>query len=188
MAQIEVTVTTPLGVQLREQVDELTAPSVEGEFGVLPGHLPLLAGLKTGVVRLVQKGSTTQFAVGPGFVQVTDGRAAILTDRFTKKADVDPVVARKELKEAEEAIERLGSNAAPAVLRDAVAQARWAAVCLELYGDPPPPTLMMELETKLVGYEDFLAELKSAGHSTDGHGAEGHSPEVEEPHGGEAQA
>jgi F-type H+-transporting ATPase subunit epsilon len=159
VAQIEVTVTTPQGVQLREQVDELTAPSVQGEFGVLPGHLPLLAGLKTGVVRLVSRGETQQFAVGPGFVQVTDGRAAILTDRFIKKSDVDPVVCRKELKEAEDEVD--ASSAKPEELRAAIAKARWAAVCLELYGDAPPPTLMMDLETKLVGYEDFLHVLEA---------------------------
>lgn len=186
MAQIEVTVTTPQGVQLREQVDELTAPSVQGEFGVLPGHLPLLAGLKTGVVRLLTRGQSVQFAVGPGFVQITEGRASILTDRFTQKSEIDPVVCRKELKEAEAEVEALshanplGHGDHPDALRDAIAKARWAAVCLELYGDPPPPTLMMDLETKLIGYEDFLTQIQAR--SGDGdlappdeHGGEAHA-------------
>jgi F-type H+-transporting ATPase subunit epsilon len=163
VAQIEVTITTPEGVELRQQVDELTAPSVQGEFGVLPGHLPLLAGLKTGVVRLVSGGEASHVAVGPGFVQVTDdGRARIITERFKRKAEVDAVVCRKELKEAEDRVDALGSTGKQEDLYAAIAKARWAAVCLELYGDPPPATLMMDLETKLVAYEDYLHQLTSA--------------------------
>jgi F-type H+-transporting ATPase subunit epsilon len=43
-------IVTPTGVALRKQVTDVTAPSVAGEFGVLPGHLPLLAALRTGLV------------------------------------------------------------------------------------------------------------------------------------------
>ncbi len=43
-------IVTPTGVALRERVTDVTAPSVAGEFGVLPGHLPLLAALRTGLV------------------------------------------------------------------------------------------------------------------------------------------
>jgi F-type H+-transporting ATPase subunit epsilon len=183
VAQIEVTVTTPQGVELKTQADELTLPSVEGEFGVLPGHLPLLAGLKTGLVRIHNRGEITPFAVGPGFVQVTEGRASILSLRFLRKADVDPIVCRKELKEAETELTALGgeggsyeSTTTREALRAAIAKARWAAVCLELYGDTPPPTLIFEPETQLLGYEDFLGRLRSeaAQASTDG-GGEAHT-------------
>ena len=44
-------IVTPDGLKLTTQVAELTAPSVDGEFGVLPGHRPMLAALKTGIVR-----------------------------------------------------------------------------------------------------------------------------------------
>ena len=45
---IRLEIVTPRGRALLASVDEVTAPSVEGEFGVLPGHLPLLAALRTG--------------------------------------------------------------------------------------------------------------------------------------------
>jgi F-type H+-transporting ATPase subunit epsilon len=40
MAEGKVTleIVTPQGLALREEVDDVTAPSVSGEFGVLPGH------------------------------------------------------------------------------------------------------------------------------------------------------
>ena len=47
-AQFHLEIVTPEGVQLSEDIDELTAPSVDGQFGVLPGHRPMIAALATG--------------------------------------------------------------------------------------------------------------------------------------------
>ena len=46
---IALEIVTPDGPKLKESVDELTAPSVEGEFGVLPMHRPMLAALPASV-------------------------------------------------------------------------------------------------------------------------------------------
>ena len=47
---LQLDVVTPMGSVLSMQVDSVQAPSVEGEFGVLPNHLPLLAALKCGLL------------------------------------------------------------------------------------------------------------------------------------------
>ena len=93
MARIALEIVTPDGIKLSESVDELTAPSVEGEFGVLPGHIPLLAALKTGIVSYRVGGDVTRVAVGPGFVEVVDDKALVLTDLFITKPELDPVRA-----------------------------------------------------------------------------------------------
>lgn len=154
-AKIALEVTTPDGVALHMDVDELTVPSVEGEFGVLPGHLPVLAGLKTGLLKAIAGGETHEFAIGPGFAQIADERASVLTDHFVAKSDVDPIIARKELKEAEEELAAMGASTPETELFPAIARARWAAVRLELYGDPPPATIMMALETRLLSHEEY---------------------------------
>ncbi len=56
MDKIQLEIVTPRGRALTASVDEVTAPSVNGEFGVLPGHLPLLAALRTGIVSYRQGG------------------------------------------------------------------------------------------------------------------------------------
>ncbi len=160
--ELSVLITTPHGVQLKLIATELTVPSVEGDFGVLPGHLPVLAGLRTGIVRATVGGEVQQFAVGPGFVQVSHDSASILTDRFLRKDEVDAVVARKELKEAEEVLADMSTSTPPEELYPALSAARWAAVCLELYGDPPPATVTMMLETRMLGHEDYAAALAQA--------------------------
>ena len=43
-------VATPMRLVVSAQVDEVVAPGVEGYFGVLPGHAPMLASLSTGAL------------------------------------------------------------------------------------------------------------------------------------------
>jgi F-type H+-transporting ATPase subunit epsilon len=155
---IALEIVTPDGVQLTEEVHDVTAPSVEGEFGVLPGHRPLLAALKTGIVTYHQEGVEHRVAVGSGFVEVADDHAVLLTDRFVKKADVDPVRARLELKEADEAIDKFEGEPTAPEYAELVAQENWAAVQLELYGDPPPPTIRTFHEIQLAPRDTFLEE------------------------------
>jgi F-type H+-transporting ATPase subunit epsilon len=153
--KIQLEIVTPRGRALAAQVDEVTAPSVSGEFGVLPGHLPLLAALRTGIVTYRQGSDTKRCAVGAGFAEAGPDRLVMLTDEYAERESVDPVLVRKELAEVEEKLRKFesvplagpdtkGAEAALAdarVQRDAlVARENWLAAQLELYGDPPPAT------------------------------------------------
>jgi F-type H+-transporting ATPase subunit epsilon len=124
---------------------------VDGEFGVLPGHRPLLAALKTGVVSYDSAGKKTQVAVGPGFVEILQDKAVLLTQSFCRKEDIDPVRVRLELKQADEALEQFKGEPGSAEHVDLVAKELWAAARLELYGDPPPATVRSVYEMAQVG-------------------------------------
>lgn len=139
-------IVTPDGLKLSAQVAELTAPSVDGEFGVLPGHRPMLAALKTGVVRFKPLRTTAgdavaeqAVAVGPGFVEIFSNKAVVLTQAYCEKKDIDPVRVRLDLKNADEALDNYAGEPNSAEYIDLVAKELWAAAQLELYGDPPPP-------------------------------------------------
>ncbi len=95
-------VATPIGLVLRTEAEAVQAPSVEGEFGVLPGHLPLLATLKCGMLKYRTEGREQVAAVGPGFVAAEPEKVQLLTDLFALPDDIDPEAARRELVEAEE--------------------------------------------------------------------------------------
>ena len=136
---IALEIVTPDGPKLKEAVDELTAPSVDGEFGVLPQHRPLLAALATGIVTYVQNGKSQSVAVGPGFVEVASDRALLLTDRFIKKDDVDAVRTRLDLKEVDDQLDHFKGDPTSPEYADLVERELWAAAQLELHGDPPPP-------------------------------------------------
>ena len=156
--KIDLEIVTPRGRALTAQVDEVTAPSVAGEFGVLPGHLPLLAALRHGIVTYKQGGDSKRVAVGSGFAEAGANKLLILTDEYTERDKIDPVLVRKELAEVQEKIAKVETapittdaavtTRAPGVkgaaeadtLKVLVARENWLAVQLELYGDPPPAT------------------------------------------------
>ncbi len=153
--RIQLEVTTPEGVRLATEVDEVTLPSVYGEFGVLPEHRPLLAGLRSGIVSFVDGKQVQVVAIGPGFARVAEDKVSILTVHFMKKDEVDPIVARKDLKETEQELSGLADSAPEEARLRLVAAVRWASVRLELYGDPPPPTMLLRREVPLMGHEDY---------------------------------
>jgi F-type H+-transporting ATPase subunit epsilon len=138
---IRLEIVTPDGVALQEEVQDLTAPSVDGEFGVLPGHRPLLAALQTGIMSYHKEGEEVRLAVGPGFVEINGDRAVLLTDHIARKSDIDPVRVRLDLKEADEALERYEGPPGATEHVELIRKELWAAAQLTLYGDPPPPTV-----------------------------------------------
>jgi F-type H+-transporting ATPase subunit epsilon len=149
--KIDFEVVTPKGRALKVVADEVTAPSVNGEFGVLPGHLPLLAALHTGLISYRQGGETKRAAIGRGFAEAGPDRMVILTDRYVEREAIDPVLVRKDLAELQEKLAKVASDSAVppqenAELDDLIREENWLAAQLELYGDPPP-AMMRPFET-----------------------------------------
>jgi F-type H+-transporting ATPase subunit epsilon len=141
-------IVTPKGRALSATCDEVTAPSSGGEFGVLPGHLPILASVRTGIVSYRQGNDTKRCAVGTGFVEAGANKVLLLTDEFTERDAIDPVVVRKELAETQSQIAKMEGSLDAQQKPDWAEQRKalierenWLAAQLELYGDPPPATM-----------------------------------------------
>ncbi len=102
--QLQLDVVTPAGSVLSVKVDSVQAPSVEGEFGVLPNHLPLLAALKCGLLVWEIEGKRKVAAIGPGFVEGGPDKVLLLTDLYATPEQIKPDSVRQELAKAEEAL------------------------------------------------------------------------------------
>lgn len=64
------------------QAEFVSARTVEGDLGVLPGHAPLFGVLVDGAVSIkTQDGSVKEFVVHGGFLSVANNRVSILTER-----------------------------------------------------------------------------------------------------------
>ena len=101
---LKLEVATPDGLALKADVEIVTAPSVEGEFGVLPGHLPLLAATRAGLLKYRVGGRDEVAAIGPGFVEALPDQVLVLTDAFVRPASIDRASAERDLAGAEKAL------------------------------------------------------------------------------------
>jgi F-type H+-transporting ATPase subunit epsilon len=95
---------TPERVLLREQVRSVRAPGIEGSFGVLANHAPLMTALAVGLVKVeYDNGDLEYIATSGGFMEVNRDKTTILADTAERANDID--IAR-----AEEAISRAKQN------------------------------------------------------------------------------
>ena len=134
-------IVTPTGTALREQVSAVTAPGLSGEFGVLPGHLPMLSALRTGLVTYQHGGSEQALAIAHGFAEVSRERTLLLTEKVATKDSVDVVQIRLRLKEVDDALDHWQGELTDPKRRDLIEEEQWLATVLELIGDPPPATV-----------------------------------------------
>ena len=100
--QLQLDVVTPNGSVLSVVAQSVQAPSVQGEFGVLPNHLPLLAALKCGLLAWTIDGKQHVAAIGPGFVEGGPDKVLLLTDLYATPDQIKVDEVRQELSAAEE--------------------------------------------------------------------------------------
>ena len=85
-----------------EDVDEIYTKGVDGEFGILKGHIPMMSALDVGVTKGVQGNRTRLFTTMGGIFQFKEDNAIILTDLAEDGSDID-VARAKAAKERAEA-------------------------------------------------------------------------------------
>jgi F-type H+-transporting ATPase subunit epsilon len=90
---------------LSYEVDEVTMPGQEGDFGVLPGHTPLFAGLRTGTMWYRQGAEKHYLAVSVGFAEVLPDRVTVLAQVAERAEDLDEERAQAGMARAEEMLQ-----------------------------------------------------------------------------------
>ncbi len=94
-------IVTPQKVVLSKEVEEVTAPGREGEFGVLREHTPFITILKPGRVVWKSGAEKETIVVDGGFAEVWPDRTNLLVNTAVRKQEVDTERVKRELKEAE---------------------------------------------------------------------------------------
>merc|ERR1712146_455654 len=78
----------------------VNVPALDGEFGILASHVPVVAALKPGVISVVDGGSTASFFVSSGVVTVNaDSSAQVVAEEVARLEDLDITAARRGLDE-----------------------------------------------------------------------------------------
>lgn len=100
-------IVTPLRKLLSREVEEVTAPGQDGEFGVLPGHTPFLTVLRPGEVTFKKGPETGTLAVSRGYAEVLPDKTTILVDAAEPEAEINADAARNDALKAEEGLKTL---------------------------------------------------------------------------------
>ncbi len=123
--RVAVQVLTPEGVVHDGVAAMVVAPSVGGEVGILPRHVPFIAALQPGRTRLkMLDESEVVMATSEGYIAVEDDRVLIMVEQAELAGDIDRARAELALSAAQEAIQAAGDDevalaAAQAALRRA---------------------------------------------------------------------
>lgn len=84
------------------EVDEVSLPGSEGDFGVLPGHTPFFTSLRTGPMWYRQGGEKHLMMVSVGFVEVLPESVSVLAQVAERAEDLDEERAEAGMRRAEE--------------------------------------------------------------------------------------
>jgi F-type H+-transporting ATPase subunit epsilon len=103
---IDLQIVTPERMLVHEQVDEVQIPGVDGYFGVLPGHTPLLAALSVGELWYRKGQEKTYLSIAQGFAEVLPDRVSILAQLAERAEDIDVERAESARKRASERLEQ----------------------------------------------------------------------------------
>ena len=88
-----------------EDVDEIYTRGVDGEFGILKNHVPVMSALDIGVTKVIQNGRSINFATMGGVLQFKDNECIILTTTAERGDQIDVARAKEALARAKARLE-----------------------------------------------------------------------------------
>lgn len=94
-------IVTPEARVYSDTIDTVVIPTVEGEIGVLPGHIPLLTRVEDGELRVTKNGQTEFLVIGGGFAQVENDRVRVLAEHAINEEVIDEKAVEAALSRAE---------------------------------------------------------------------------------------
>lgn len=95
-------IVTPDARVYTDTIDSVVIPTVEGEVGILPGHIPLLTQVEHGELRVTKGNETTWLAVSGGFAEIDGDRVQVLAEHAISEEKIDEKAVEDAMKRAEE--------------------------------------------------------------------------------------
>jgi F-type H+-transporting ATPase subunit epsilon len=93
---------SPEKIAFSGDVEQVDIPGVEGDFGVLAGHSPLVASVRPGIMTVTVNGKHEKVIVLGGLAEVSDKGLTVLADTATSMAELDKIAFANQIAEMEE--------------------------------------------------------------------------------------
>jgi F-type H+-transporting ATPase subunit epsilon len=128
---IHLTVVTRERKVLEAECDEVVLPGVDGYLGILPGHTPLLAMLRIGVLTYRSAAAEQRMVLSWGFAEVLPNRVIVLAENAYLPDEIDASAADRQRLDAERELATIASHdadfaAVEAKLQESIARANVA--------------------------------------------------------------
>ena len=89
MATFQFDLVSPEKLAFSGEVDQVDIPGVEGDFGVLAGHAPVVAAIRPGILTIIAGGERQRVIVLGGVAEMSDKGLTVLADVATSVEDLD---------------------------------------------------------------------------------------------------
>jgi len=97
--QVQFELVSPERLVVSRPVEMVVVPGVEGDFGVLPGHAPLISEVRPGVITVFEGGKVEErIFVAGGFAEVTAERCTVLADEAASPETLDRAAIEADLR------------------------------------------------------------------------------------------
>jgi F-type H+-transporting ATPase subunit epsilon len=101
---LKLEIVTPAARVYSDTIDTVVIPTLDGEIGILPGHIPLLTQVNDGELRVTKDGKTEALVVGAGFAQILGDKVSVLAESAIEEAQIDENAVEEALRRAEDAL------------------------------------------------------------------------------------
>lgn len=125
---LKLEIVTPEGNVYSEEIDYVVLPTLNGEVGILPGHIPLLTMINPGELKVTRAGQEESLAVDKGFARVLGDTVSVLTEAAIKIEHIDIKAVEEAEYRAQKALEeaRFRKDIDPAEIQRLEAIARFS--------------------------------------------------------------
>jgi F-type H+-transporting ATPase subunit epsilon len=104
---------SPARLLASEEAEMVVVPGGDGDFGILPGHAPLLSTVRPGVLDIYENDAVRdRVFIAGGFAEVADGRLTVLAEEAMAVSDIDRAEAEARLEKARQAVDESAEDSA----------------------------------------------------------------------------
>ncbi|MBN8967986.1 MAG: F0F1 ATP synthase subunit epsilon [Rhizobiales bacterium] len=102
MATFHFDLVSPEKIAFSGEVEQVDIPGVEGDFGVMAGHSPLVASIRPGIMTVTANGKHEKIIVLGGLAEISEKGLTVLADTATSMAELDRAAFAARIEEMEE--------------------------------------------------------------------------------------
>ena len=114
--QLNLEIVSPEKLVTAKSVDMIVISGTEGDFGVLPGHAPVVSSIRPGLLEIHENDNVEKFFVTGGFVEVLKNKVSILANEISKIDEIDIVAVENEIKDFKEKLSQTEEEIAKSLI------------------------------------------------------------------------